>query len=164
MPLFTTTRDAGFLKGINQEYLHSIMSVEVGIYKMDIVNTEIDIYNEAKIKTYKPQVRIYAIIDMQDTETNNDEYGFSKNNMLMIGFLKADLKKADVYLEVGDIIHYDNKYFEVDNVNSINYWGAKNPNSLVGITEDQWDLTGYDLQITAECHLTNLKSLNIEEI
>ena len=58
----------------------------------------------------------------------------------------------------------DGGYYEIDNILSANYWAGKNPNTLVGVTEDSWSLNGYDYSIIAEAHLSNISTMDIESI
>ena len=163
-PLFTSHRDAGFLKSVNKELLHSLISTEVGVYKHDVTNIKVNLYDEAEKKIYLPQVRVFAIIRMDPKTTQSDDFGLSSTKTISVGFIKSDLKEKDLYLLEGDIIHYDGGYYEIDNILSANYWAGKNPNTLVGVTEDSWSLNGYDYSIIAEAHLSNISTMDIESI
>ena len=63
-------------------------------------------------------------------------------------FVRKLLQDVDVYPEVGDIILYNQNYYEIDNTNEI---------QLIASRPD------YNHNIICETHLTRKSSLNIEE-
>ena len=63
-------------------------------------------------------------------------------------FVRKLLQDVDVYPEVGDIIFYNQNYYEIDNTNEI---------QLIAARPD------YNHNIICETHLTRKSSLNIEE-
>lgn len=163
MPLFTSLRDAGFLLGVNRELLHGFISTEVAVYKLDLNVTNVNIYEESENKVYKPAVRIFSLIRFDDREVTNDDFGITANRTMAAGFLKADLIAANIYIEEGDIIEYDSNYYQIDRVSATNYWAGRRPESILGVVENNWAPHGYDIAVTAECHLTRLTSIQIEE-
>lgn len=154
MPKYTLTRDAGFLKGVTNEIVKDIISMEVAIYKLDISSTRVNIYGESTNKTFKPAVRVFAIV-RPGTKDPNDDGLMSFSKTFTFGFIKSELKEKNLAIEAGDFIFYDEKYFEVDKVSNSNYWSGRSPNSALGITQDQWSLYGYDYSIVADAHLTS---------
>ena len=54
----------------------------------------------------------------------------------------------DVYPEIGDIIKYNENYYEIDNINEVQLIGSR---------------PEYNHNIICETHLTRRSSLNIEE-
>lgn len=163
MPLFTSLRDAGFLLGVNRELLHAFISTEVAVYKLDLNVTNVNIYEESENKVYKAPVRIFSLIRFDDKEVTNDDFGIDANRTMAAGFLKADLIKAEIYIEEGDIIQYDSNYYQIDKVSNSNYWAGRRPESILGVVENNWTPHGYDIAVVAECHLTRLTSIQIEE-
>lgn len=163
MPLFTSLRDAGFLLGVNRELLHGFISTEVAVYKLDLNRTNVNIYEESQNKVYKPAVRVFSLIRFDDKEITNDDFGIDANRTMAAGFLKADLINAELYIEEGDIIEYDSNYYQIDRVSNTNYWAGRRPESILGVVQDNWTPHGYDIAVSAECHLTRLTSIQIED-
>lgn len=163
MPLFTSLRDAGFLLGVNRELLHGFISTEVAVYKLDLNRTNINIYEESENKVYKPAVRVFSLIRFDDKEVTSDDFGIDATRTIAAGFLKADLINAELYIEEGDIIEYDSNYYQIDRVSNTNYWAGRRPESILGVVQDNWTAHGYDIAVTAECHLTRLTSIQIED-
>ena len=81
---------------------------------------------------------------------------------------------ANAVFEGGDIIEYDNEYYEVDSVGASNYWGGKNPSTLLGMTEGELQTydangklindAGYSVAVVCEAHVTSIARLNLKEI
>ena len=164
MPLYNSKRDAGFLLGVNREILHAYSSVEVAVYKLDLQTTQINIYEESTNKTYKPPVRVFALIQQQSKEAAPSDFGADFTRPFSIGFLTADLINANLVMEEGDIVEYDDKYFQVDIVSETNYWSGRNPETMIGIQQDGWAEHGYRISIQCQCHQTRLNELNIVDV
>jgi len=163
MALFTGNRDAGFLRGISMELMHQVISSEVLIFKISHESTSTNIYGEAIDRRYKPGVRVFAKSTPEDKQSQTDSDILDFNRSIIFSFLKADLKNQNIFLQEGDIIMYDDTYFEVDNVNDNKYWSDRNPNTNIGMTQNNWALHGYDHTIVCETHQTKRNTLNIED-
>jgi len=161
--LFGGNRDSGFLRGINMELLHSIISTEVLIFKISHTDTVVNIYGEANDRRYMPGVRTFAKITAEDKVAISDDSNIDFNKNIIFSFIKADLKNQNIFLEEGDIIQYDDTYFEVDNVNDGKYWFNRNPNTDIGMTRNNRQLHGYDYTIICETHQTKRSVLNLED-
>lgn len=164
MPLFIASKEAAFLKGIHTEVSHRIISTEVLIFKISQENTKTNIYGESVDRVYKPGIRTYATVSAQDRTSNSDNGFTDSTKAIIFSFIKADLKNQNTFLAEGDVIFYDNSYFQVDNVNDGKYWSERNPNTNIGMVQNNWELHGYDYIIVCETHITKRSKLNIEEV
>ena len=162
MPLFTTKRDALLLKHFFKEKMHKFDSIEVEIFKLALSEMEINLYNESSKKVYYNPVRVFSTptkeaFDMVDVDT-----GIDAVQTVSFFFLRDDLIDRDLVLEEGDIVRFDEKYYEIDNTRSTNYWAGKNPETLPVVTEGRTSLVhGYNVSIVADTHLTRISQLNI---
>lgn len=163
MPLFTTNRDSGFIKGINRELLHGVISTEIGVYKIDLEKTEINMYGESERKVYHPPIRLFGLVRRERSQVDSDEYGMIKQKEISVGLMKDDLIKKELYLEVGDIIEYDTKFYEIDNIYNDNYWSGMNPDQMIGTKQDGWKRHGYHYSVIIEGHLTDVNPLHIND-
>lgn len=160
MPLFGSARDASLLRSVSRELIGKIISTEVEVYQLSLENTTINIYNEARQKTYFSPIRVGCIIRKEDKITSGDDYGLDYTRNVSFAFLRDDLKDINLVLSEGDIIQWDNKFFEIDNVKDSAYWMTRNPD-----TYTPWNLSevpehGYSVSIIAETHETAIQ-LNI---
>lgn len=163
MPLYNSNRDAGFLLGVNREIMHAYSSVEVAVYKLDLDSMETNIYEESNNKSYQPPVRLFAQIRF-DEKTPSGEELIDYTQTIGVGFLINDLKAANMYIEEGDIIEYDNGFYQVDQVSEMRGWSGRRPEAMIGVAQDGWSPHGYAISVVAECHLTRTNSVNIVEV
>ena len=154
MPLYTLGRDSGFLKGVTKEIVQKIISMEVAVFKLNILDTKTNIYGESSSKKFYEPIRIFSVIRPGSKEPQDDDSTMSFSKTFTFSFIKSELKEKGLTIDEGDFIWYDDKYFEVDKVSGSNYWSGRNPNNAIGITEDDWSLYGYDYVIVADAHLT----------
>jgi hypothetical protein len=163
MPLFTSKRDAGFLLGVNREIMHGFSSVEVQVYKLNLNSTQTNIYEESANKIYYSPVRLYAQVTEDEKSMQGDDIlDFSRT--LSVGFLLSDLEAAGIVIEEGDILSYDDGFYEINQVTDIIGWAGRHPGMLLGDINNEWKGFGYGISIVAQCHLTRTNSLNIVEV
>ena len=86
---------------------------------MEADQTKTNIYGETDASTGKmffPGVEITALIDKADIDTPYDEFGPDRNQTVVFKMRENMLKLINIYPEVGDIVKFNNQFFEVDNV------------------------------------------------
>jgi len=145
MALFGSARDISFFRKVNRELLNEIIDTRCDIFKHSIFDSKENLYGEALNKVYKPGVRVAGLIEKEGKEYTSEEIGTDYNRQTKFSFLRDDLaslelgtlnnttspnenaQDADVYLEIGDIIFWDNAYFEIDTISSGQYLFGKNP-------------------------------------
>lgn len=128
MALFGGRRDINFIKGINRELIHNIISQQVAFYKFILNKTKVNIYGEASEgKFFKDPVLFNALITVGDQSAPTSDMGVDFEWPMKFAFLRQDLIEANLFPEVGDVMLYNDGYFEVDNVNDVQYIFGKNP-------------------------------------
>lgn len=164
MPLFGSERDAKFIRSINRELIHEIISIEVALYKISMADTDINLYNESSQKTYFAPVRLFALVEMSDTTMDDEDTGMNINQPVTFKFLRDDLKEYDVFIDEGDLLLYNGNFYEIDNINQIQFWMGRNPDTLLGNTEGRFNWQyGYNISIIVQTHLTKVSGLNLVE-
>jgi hypothetical protein len=88
-----------------------------------------------------------------------DDYGHSYTRTLTFGVSRDLLEKADFYPEVGDIVFWDNEYYELDNIDANQYFAGKNPE-----TWPNGDSHGYSVSIICNAHATRQTPQNIIDL
>ena len=68
-----------------------------------------------------------SLITVNDNTSPVSELGVDFDWGITAAFLRDDLVTANVHPEVGDIILYQESYFEIDNTNETQYFVGKNP-------------------------------------
>jgi hypothetical protein len=149
MPRFVTERDFLFFQHINREIVVDVVDVEVVLYKIiqDIAN--VNIYGESVSKARYRGISLNALIKYPKTQPGSEGFGYDATQPgVEFRFVRKLLQDVDVYPEVGDIISYNQNYYEIDNTNEI---------QLIASRPD------YNHNIICETHLTRKSSLNIED-
>ena len=141
MALFGGARDISLFRHLNRELLGDIITQQCSFYKFKIEETQINIYGEAaEEKYYMGPVLLNCLVERRDQEYPETDLGTDFNWGATFKFLRDDLLNkneefnidtdiygADLVPEVGDIILYQEGYYEVDNIISNQYFVGKNP-------------------------------------
>lgn len=128
MSIFGSQRDISFFRHINRELLWDVVTQQCAVYKLKLDQTKVNIYGEASgDKFYFDPVLINALIQRGDKTQSSDNMGVDMSRDMEFRFLRDDLVDAKLVPEVGDIILYQESYFEVDNVNDNQLFVGKDP-------------------------------------
>lgn len=134
--------------------MHSIISVEIAYYKLNLLESDITIYNESSKKSYFNPVRLFALVSKEDFTLNDVDTGLESAQNVVFSFLRDDLKDWDIVIEEGDIIKFDANFYEIDQCQTTNYWMGRNPDTLLLTTEGRSNGPfGYNVAIKCSCHL-----------
>lgn len=116
MPRFLTDRDSKMFENINKELLNAVVEVPVIVYKLDVRNSPTNIYGEAGKKSYLVGVQVTCLPDRQDKAATSDGYLLDFSQTATFSFLRETLKEKKIYPETGDIIEYDDTFWEINSV------------------------------------------------
>jgi len=160
MALYATERDIAFMRGINRELINDIVQSEVDIYKLLVEQTPTNIYGETDSKTYYVPFRIASIIKPTDQQEAYTEFGPDYSQNVVFAFLRDDLKKCDIVIETGDIIVWNELFFEVDHIIENNYLFSRNPETNKTIS----DKFGWNVSVLCNCHVSRKNRAQLEEV
>jgi hypothetical protein len=149
MPRFVTERDFLFFQHINREVVVDVVDVEVVLYKIiqDIAN--VNIYGESISKARYRGISLNALIKYPKAQPGSEGFGYDITQPgVEFRFVRKLLQDVDVYPDIGDIIKYNESYYEIDNINETQLVAAR---------------PEYNHNIICEAHLTRRSSLNIED-
>lgn len=159
MALFGGMRDAKFLATINSELLNGIVDTEILFYKLIVERTDSNLYGESDSKSFFDSMLIPALVTKDDKTAQMDDYGHTYTRTATFAISRDVLENANLYPEVGDIVFWDNEYYELDNVDANQYFAGKNP--------DTWpngDSHGYSVSIVCNAHVTRQTPQGIKNI
>lgn len=170
MPLFGGSRDMSLFRHLNRELINDIVDTRVDIYKASLFDSKDNLYGEALRKTYFPAVRAACLIDLQDEQVNSDEFGPDINQSCTFNFLRDDLiERANIVLEIGDIIAWNAQYWEVDESHDDEQYMRRDDGvNKVDLT-DNWGTPGqtgwgWNYSVIVKTHLTRRSKLSIERV
>jgi hypothetical protein len=160
MPLFGGKRDISLFRNINREIINKIIDTEIDYYKISLVDTNTNLYGESDNKIFFLPVRVHSIIgQLEDQETMYKEYGVDVDQTNTFSFLKDDLRNRNLVPEVGDVIHWNEIYWEIDRIIENKYFMQRNHDTNKTIGRD-W---GWSVDITCVAHSTRRTKLDVEE-
>lgn len=150
MPRFVGDRDFNLMQHFNRELLNTVVDVDIILYKIILDNTSINIYGESTNKTRYTGIELKSLVKFKkSTSDATAGFGVDVDQGVEFRFVRKLLEEVQVYPEIGDIISYDDSYYEIDNVNDTQYVAGQPYNSI---------------SILCEAHLTRISGINIEEI
>ena len=155
---FLPQRDINLITRVTKELVgdaknnkDGIINQEVVIYKPSLQESSLNMYGEGAggNKIYKNGVQIKCLIDAQDFDYNQEEFGPDNNQTATFSFLRQSFIDAEMVLEVGDLIDWNYGYFEV---------GSINENQLIGGMFDE------NYSVVANTFLIRKSSVQIERV
>lgn len=156
--LFGGPRARSFFRHHNRQLLNRIIAQEVLYYKFSLKETQVNLYGESKNKMYYQPILLTCLLEAQEQVSEDAEYGKGRNQQINFRFLRDDLIDLNLYPEAGDIIVWQESYYEVDLVTENQRVMGKNPEYSL-----QSDLQKYGESWSMICrtHLTGVNKLNI---
>lgn len=160
MALFGTIRDAAMQIGVAQEFVGNVVTQQIGYYKVVLPDTQPNVYGEALVKSYIGPVLLNTLIVRGDFTMVADAFGPDSRREAQFRFLKVDLQAANVVPETGDIVMYNELYYEVDNTNENQLFLGKDPS--YAYSEGLGNF-GASISIICFTHLTSPERLGITQ-
>ncbi len=147
---YFSDRDLKMISSVNAELMGEIIQTQVFIFKMCAAETKTNVYGETGTegKMFYPGVEITALIDRADIDTSYDEFSPDRNQAVVFKIREDMLKLINVYPELGDIVKFNERYHEIDNVVQEQFLG--------GVAEKSFS-------IIVNTHYKRLSGLNIVE-
>jgi hypothetical protein len=147
MPRFLTPRDFEFMQKINRELISEIIDNIVILYKAHPEATKTNIYGESSQKIRYTGIQLAAYIKYGDNTPRNEGYGYDTNQEVEFHFVRRLLEEVNVLPEEGDIIKFNDLYYEIHNTTDT---------QLIGNRPE------FSTSIICKAHLTRKSNLNIE--
>ena len=175
MSLYGENRDVSLFRHLNRELINNIIEQKVGYYKLNLDKTEANIYGESTKKTYNDPVLLNCLIERGDTDPKTDELGMDVTRNMKFRFLRDDLAGIDlstelgadgrgftynIVPEVGDVILWNNDFYEVNNANENQLIVGKDPSYSYASQTDDY---GSSWSIILECFYIRPEKLGITQ-
>ena len=159
--LFGSGRDFDLLVNINRELLQDIVEQEILYHKLSLEDTDVNLYGEALQKSFWQAVKLNCLITRGDQVVDIQEFGPDLGREASFAFLRPDLVDAQTVPEVGDIVQWQNDFYEVDTVRENQlFLGRDKSYNLTSATSG----FGSSLSIIVDCHLTRADKVGISEV
>ena len=149
-PFFVPQKEFDLINSMNEELIDEIVGQSVDIYKVNVENTDENIYGESTTKYFDVGFRVNCLILYNEPEIIQDEFGPDKNASIEMYFQRENLSSGSLnfYPEIGDIVDWNDYYWEIN--------GTTEPKLFAGHPN-------FKHNIVATAHRSRLSSLQIEE-
>ena len=147
-PFFIPQKEVDLFDALNEELIDDILGQYVDIYKVSVDDTEVNLYGESSTKYFEQGFRVNCLISFEEPTTNFDDFGPDVKSNIEIYFLRTTLSEANFYPEIGDIVDWNDFYFEINSTTEP---------KLIGGHQD------FSHEIKAVAHRIRMSSLQIEE-
>ena len=130
---YFSERDISFVNGINDELLGDVIQTEVTLFKLCADITRTNIYGESKStqgKQYFPGIDIVCIIDRADITTDAEDFGPDRKQNVAYKFMEKDLQKLNFFPQTGDLVLFNERYHEIDDIVQEQFLGGQSDKSL----------------------------------
>ena len=176
MALFGGSRDISLFRHLNRELLNEIIDTRCDIFKQSIFDSKENLYGEALSKVFLPGVRVAGLIEKEAKEYTSEEIGTDHTRQIKYSFLRDDLaslelgstnntedpnenaQDSNIFLEIGDVIFWDNVYCEIDTISQGQYLFGKNPD-----TDSNGGTHGSSWSVIVETHEMRRSRINTLE-
>jgi hypothetical protein len=118
------------------------------LFKINMNETKVNIYGESLNKTWYPGVQVYALIDKEPESTRYEGFGSDRDQNVTFKLDRWMLEEKGIYPEIGDIINWNEGYFEIDNTNEVQLVGGQTYNNF---------------SVVCSTFMVSKSNLNIEE-
>ena len=148
---YFSTRDLNMINSLNGELMGNIIENLVQIFKIAPNETKTNIYGETAAETgkwYFPAVQISALIERESMNSEFDDFGASRSQNYIFKMREKMLRQLEFYPEIGDVVSWNDRYYEIDNVIQEQLLGGQAEKSH---------------SIICNSHYTKYTSLNIME-
>lgn len=182
MPRFFNSRDVDFLKTISEEVVNEVVEQYVTLFKVSATSSRTNLYGESIGKVYHEPTNLMCIVDLPEMgvqyegfgsdSTLSGEFRFNReklridHNLPIIRDVDGVKVPADFiqttqvgYPEIGDILKFDEMYFEIDNVRETKLLAGAQ--KIYDIEDGEFENTRMELIVSAV--MVRRSQIQIEE-
>jgi len=148
---YFSERDLRVINSWNAELMGDIAENLITIFKIAPNETKTNIYGETSADTgkwYLPGIQISTLVERSDMEAEYDDFGPNRRQDHIFKMREKMLRDLNFYPEIGDMIFWNDRYYEIDNVVQEQLLGGQSEKSH---------------SIICNTHYTKITSLNIVE-
>ena len=122
---YFSRRDVRMMNSLNGELLSSIIEQTVVIYRIDAESTQENMYGESLNKFYFDGIEIQCLVENDPESTVYEGFGPDVKKGTVFKFHQKLCEIKDIYPQIGDIVAWENAYFEIENVVENQFLGGQ---------------------------------------
>ena len=136
MALFGGSRDISLFRHINKELINNIIQQSVGYYKINLDKTSSNLYGESLTKTYNNPILVNCLIERNAQAWTETEFGTDVTREINVRFLRDILVDIQLVPEVGDVMLWQENYYELSGIVENQFVVGKDPSYAYDDTND----------------------------
>jgi hypothetical protein len=116
---YFSARDLNLVNSFNAELMGDIVENLVEIFKIAPQETITNIYGETSAvsgKFYEPGILISCLVERPDMTAEYDDFGPNRQQNHVFKLRERACIEVNFYPEMGDVVFWNDRYYEVDNV------------------------------------------------
>jgi hypothetical protein len=154
MPKFLSDRDVAFFRGVARELVDVVIENVCVLFKVDLRETKVNIYGESMNKSWHPGVELYVLIDKEPESAVYEGFGPEAQQNVTFKFDRDMCEERNAYPEIGDVIFFNESYYEIDNTNEVQFVSGMPGQTIYG-NQRNWS-------IVCSTFMVSKSNLNIE--
>ena len=148
MPKFAVGRDIELFKSFAREVVDDVVENIAVLFKVNLNETKVNLYGESTNKTWYPGVELNVLINKSPNTAGYEGFGSDTSQNVEFRFDRWMLEEKNTYPEIGDIIFFDQSYYEIDNTIEVQFVGG---------------LPSNNFSVVCSTFMVRKSALNIEE-
>jgi len=116
MALYGGSRDISFIRHINKELINNIIEQQIGYYILALDKTSSNLYGESLQKTYNDPVLVNCLIERTPPTWTETDLGTDVTQDITVRFLRGILVDIQLVPKVGDIVLWEESYYEISSL------------------------------------------------
>ena len=116
MALYGGSRDISFIRHINKELINNIIEKQIGYYILALDKTSSNLYGESLQKTYNDPVLVNCLIERTPPTWTETDLGTDVTQDITVRFLRDILVDIQLVPKVGDIVLWEESYYEISSL------------------------------------------------
>lgn len=116
---FFSETDLRLINHLSAELMSDIVQITIVLFKVSPNDTKTNIYGESSTdegKTYFPGVEISAFIEDDDISSDDVNYGPDRKQDRVFKIRERAAKQVNFVPEIGDLVLFNGRYHEIDNI------------------------------------------------
>jgi hypothetical protein len=116
---YYSERDLQMINSINAELMGDIIETLVVCFKIAAEATNTNIYGESSTsegKSFYDGIQLSALIERNDPSTDDEGFGPDRDQTVVFKLRQNTCADANYFPEVGDLILFNNRYHEINNI------------------------------------------------
>lgn len=148
MSLFLRQRDLDLFNKMTNTLIESVIETPINLYKLSVSSMVDDLYGDSLSKVYYSPIQVNCLVEHDAEVTEASEVGIDVNQNIVARFQRDTLKTKDIYPEIGDIIEWNNSFYEINDIDE---------NQIIAGNIE------FNYSILCKCSLSRRSKVQIEE-